>query len=337
MSSRAPRFLVVLCASCTGGHGLPYSGFVDEPVSSVATQTSGKILAIQVREGDRVKKGEVLVELEASDRRAAVQQAFANVERARQLLRQAQGNLRAATPAVKGAAADIARAQAALDEARLDDDRARKLQAQGAIPSSDLELAHSRLLQAEAAVDGLVAAEASTHGRLIAAEAAVSDARAGLWSAEAALQLAQAQLEQTTIEAPFDGLGVSRNFEVGEWAAPGSPLITMEDTSRPWVRLDVEETQFGSLTLGMPAQIRLVAMPDHMLTGHVVLIGAEGDFALNRDVKRGRADIRTFLVRVAFDEQPELLRPGMTAEVQLLDAPQPPPSPAPQALRRASW
>ena len=118
---------------------------------------------------------------------------------------------------------------------------------------------------------------------------------------------------------------VSRNLEEGEWAGPGTPVVTIEDVSRQWVRLDVEETQFAHLTLGAPAEIRVVALPGQPFKGHVTQIGAEGDFALNRDVKRGRADIRTFLVRVAFDEAPAALRPGMTAEVRLLGEPAPSP------------
>jgi hypothetical protein len=66
-----------------------------------------------------------------------------------------------------------------------------------------------------------------------------------------------------------------------------------------------------------------IALPGASYAGHVAEIGAEGDFALDRDVKRGRPAVRTFLVRVAFDQALEQLRPGMTAEVRLLGTPPP--------------
>ncbi|HEX7604122.1 MAG TPA: hypothetical protein VF316_21035, partial [Polyangiaceae bacterium] len=80
------------------------------------------------------------------------------------------------------------------------------------------------------------------------------------------------------------------------------------------------------------------ALPGRILHGHIAQIGAEGDFATDRDVKRGRADIRTFLVRVTFDEIPDTLRTGMTATVRLTGGPvvvppvaSAPPSVAPSA------
>jgi multidrug resistance efflux pump len=73
--------------------------------------------------------------------------------------------------------------------------------------------------------------------------------------------------------------------------------------------------------IGQQARVAVVALPGRAFRGHVLEVGAEGDFALNRDVKRGRPDVRTFRVRVAFDELAEELRPGMTAEVSLGPSP----------------
>lgn len=306
-------------AACTPKDAATHVGFVDAPVSAVATQIAGKVVIVGAREGDRVQKGQLLARLEASTYEAAVAQAEANVDRARQAVAVAEGNLTAALPAVAGASADIARARAARDVAELDFDRVEHLAASGALPPSELDATRARLLESRASLDAMIAARAGSQGRLATAHAALNDARAGVRSAEAALRLAQAQLDQTRIVSPFDGLVVSHNVEEGEWAGPGTPIVTVEDTSRPWVRLDVEETAFGKLRLQQVAAVRLVALPDRTYRAHVAEVGAEADFALDRDVKRGRPDVRTFLVRVAFDELPPLLRPGMTAEVRLTD------------------
>ena len=317
------QVVVVACASaCGSNEPAPYVGFVDAPVSAVTTQVAGKVSAIPVKEGDRVHKGQLLAQLEASTREAAVAEAEANVEQASQAVRVAEANLGAVLPGVRGASADIARARATSDDAELEFGRAKRLAATGAVTQSELDAARARMLEARASLDAMIASRGQAQGKVASANASVSDARVALRGAQAALQLAQAELAQTRVLCPFDGLVVARDVEEGEWAAPGTPLVTVEDTSRPWVRLDVEETQFGTLRIDEAASVRVIALRG-TYEGHVSQIGAEGDFALDRDVKRGRPDVRTFLVRVAFDRAPEPLRPGMTAEVRLLGTARP--------------
>ena len=308
---------VAVCA-CRAREPLPFAGFVDAPVAAVASQLSGRVVRVLLREGEFVHREQLLAQLESSTYEAAVAQAEANLTRSREALAQAEGNLHAAAPAVTGASADIARAQATRDEAEIDYRRSRQLAATHSVPPSDLDAAHARLAEAQASLDSMIATRAQTRGRLAAAYAGVNDARAAVDSSQAALEYAQAQLAQTRVLSPFDGLVISRNVEEGEWAAPGTPIMTVEDTGRTWVRLDVPETMFGNLHVGQPARVRVLALFGRSFVAHVTQIGAEGDFAINRDVKRGRPDIRTFMVRVAFDVPPPQLRPGMTAEVSLL-------------------
>ncbi len=161
--------------------------------------------------------------------------------------------------------------------------------------------------------------------------AAVSNARAAVAVSQAAVQVAEAQVAQARVLCPFDGVVVERDLEEGEWAAPGTPVVTVEDHERLWVRLDIEETRLEGLRIGLDVRVKVMAFPGSAYRGHVSAIGAHGDFAVNRDVKRGRPDIRTFRVRVALDERSPELRPGMTAEVSLGPAPAPP---APVAVQR---
>jgi multidrug resistance efflux pump len=168
-------------------------------------------------------------------------------------------------------------------------------------------------------------------GKVGAAMAAVSNARAAVGVSQAAVQVAEVQLAQARVLCPFDGVVVERDLEEGEWAAPGMPVVTVEDHERMWVRLDMEETRLGDLHLGQEVRVKVMAFPARTYRGHVAEIGAQGDFAVNRDVKRGRPDIRTFRVRVTLDERSAELRPGMTAEVSLALAAPAHPSAAPVA------
>jgi multidrug resistance efflux pump len=322
----------VALAACRAPSAPSFAGFVDAPVAAVATQVAGRVESIPVVEGDRVQRGQLLAQLDAREREAQLGQARALLEQAREGFKQAEANLAAALPTVRGASADVARAQAALDEAEANYGRTQQLARGEAATPQQLDAARATLLEARAAWQSLGAAKAGAQARVASAMAAVSSARAATRVAEAAVTLAEVQLAQSRLLCPFDGVVVSRNLEEGEWAAPGTPVVTVENRARLWVRLDVEETNLGGIRLGDPAQIAVVALGGRTLRGHVMEIGAEADFALNRDVKRGRPDIRTFRVRVAVDEGAGGLRPGMTAEVTVRPAP---PGPGGEAVGTA--
>lgn len=309
--------LLALLPACAGRKPATYSGFVDAPVALVATQVSGQVASVSVREGQRVARGQLLAMLDARERAAFVAQADANLERAREALNEAEKNTGAVTPTVRGAEADIARQQAELDDALAEFDRVQRLSQSGAISSSQLDAARARLQQARAAVAAMGANRLATRARVDASVAAVRTARASVASSQAALELAQVQLAQAEIRSPVEGLVAEQNVQPGEWVAPGTPIFTVEDRGRQWVRIDVEETALGALRVGRAASIHVVAFPNRRYRGHVIEIGAEGEFALNRDVKRGRPDVRTFRVRVGLDEIGDELRPGMTAEIML--------------------
>jgi multidrug resistance efflux pump len=307
------------------------AGFVDAPVAAVASQTTGRVESIVVREGARVTTGQLLAQIDARERQAAVAEADANLERARESLAEAQQNLRAAQPEARGASADAAKAAAALDEAAIEFGRTERLVRSGSLAPAELDAARSRLDQARAALDSAQATHSGTGGRIGAAAASVANARWAVRSSQAQLDLARVQLAQSQVLAPFAGVVVERDVEEGEWAAPGTPIVTVEDLERAWVRLDVGEKDFAGLHLGQPADVSVLALPGRTLHGRVTEVGAQGDFAINRDVKRGTPDLRTFLVRVALDDPTDVL-PGMSAEVRLLPSPAAPAGATPQAL-----
>jgi HlyD family secretion protein len=283
----------------------------------VAAQVAGRVEAVLVREGDRVKKGQLLARLDARERSAVLAQARAGLLEAEESAREAEANVRAVRPGVTGAGADVARAQATLLEAQSDFDRTEALAKGDAASTQQLDSARARLSEARAAVESLAAGRATAEGRVGSQSAAAASARARVAVAQAAVALAEAQLSQTLVTCPFDGLVVTRDLEEGEWAAPGTPVLTVEDTARRWVRVDVGEAELSGVAPGTEAEVTLFALPGRTFRGRVTEVGAEGDFALDRDVKRGRPDLRTFRLRVALLEAGDEVRPGMAAEVHV--------------------
>jgi RND family efflux transporter MFP subunit len=143
----------------------------------------------------------------------------------------------------------------------------------------------------------------------------VEQDQANLLSAQANVKFYADQIADAEIKSPVDGIIVSKALEVGEWVTPGVPIFTVDDLSTIWARVDVEETDLGSLYIGKSAQIELPTTPPEVFTGRVMAIGQEGEFATERDVRRGRQDIRTFYVKVQVLQAEGELKPGMTAEV----------------------
>ncbi len=307
---------------CACGRAAPsaYAGFVDGPVAAVAAPVSGQVAAVLVHEGQRVQHDQLLAKLDARERVALVAEAQASVEHARAMLHQTEHDVQAVAPTVRAAEADVARQQANLDDALADFDRVKRLLQTGAGTQAQLDSARARLDAARAGLESLGASRQASRGRVAAALAGVRTAQAAVQSSEAALELARVRLAEAEIRSPFDGLVAEQSLQAGEWAAPGTPVVSVEDLTRQWVRIDVEETALDGLRLGRKAEIRVSAFPGRRYFGRVSEIGAEGEFAINRDVKRGRPDVRTFRVRVGLDKVHDELRPGMTAEVTIAGA-----------------
>jgi RND family efflux transporter MFP subunit len=147
---------------------------------------------------------------------------------------------------------------------------------------------------------------------------AEQQAEANLLSGQANVKYYEDQLRDTEVKSPVDGVIVSKALELGEWVTPGTPILTVDDLTTIWARVDVEETDLGSLYVGKTAQVRLPTNPPETFTGRIMAIGQEGEFATERDVRRGRQDIRTFYVKVQVLQGSGELKPGMTAEVTFL-------------------
>jgi RND family efflux transporter MFP subunit len=139
--------------------------------------------------------------------------------------------------------------------------------------------------------------------------------RAATQAARATVSYFEDQLADTLVRSPISGAVVSKNLQVGEWVNAGTSILTVDDLSDIWARVDLEETRLSFIQVGSPAQVTLPTQPRIQLRGQVMAIGQEGQFATETDVRRGRQDIRTFYVRVRLLQPGGLAKPGMTAEV----------------------
>jgi RND family efflux transporter MFP subunit len=139
--------------------------------------------------------------------------------------------------------------------------------------------------------------------------------RAAVASAIADIHFYSDQLADTQIVSPIDGVVVNKALEIGEWANPGTTIVTVDDLSYIWARVDVQETDLQALSIGKSGTVTLPTKPPMVFSGRIIAIGQEGEFATEHDVQRGRQDIRTFYVKVRIFQAGGAVKPGMTAEV----------------------
>ncbi|MGA2410723.1 MAG: efflux RND transporter periplasmic adaptor subunit [Candidatus Binataceae bacterium] len=234
-------------------------GIIEAPEVNITSRIAGRIVELNLLEGDTVERGQVVFRIEDID--------------IRNQLAKARG--------------DLINAQATLRDDQLQADRMETLFARKVVAAA----------QRDTAVDKL----GESRGAVIAAQGDV--------------QLYSDQLADTVVRSPINGVVVSKNLEVGEWVTPGVSVLTVDDLSTIWARVDLEETDLGWLRVGSPAQIVLPTRPPLEYTGRVMAIGQEGQFATETDVRRGRQDIRTFYVKVRVLQTSGEVKPGMTAEV----------------------
>ena len=261
------------------------TGIIEATEVNLAPKISERIKEVKFHEGDYVKEGEIVVVLDDRREKAQFEQAQADLEVAKANILTADANIEKAKVRIEDTNRDLGRYSKLLDK---------KLVAQ-----NDVDKAKTAYDTAVADLNG--------------AQAQKTLAEASVKQSEAALKVAKTNLDDTVVYSTLSGMVVLKAFEPGEMSSNGVTILTIVDLSDIWVRVDVEETAVSKIKLGDVAQVKVDSLPGREFKGRVTEINSEGEFATQRDVKRGRQDIKTFRVKVKIDEPKGLLKQGMTA------------------------
>jgi multidrug efflux pump subunit AcrA (membrane-fusion protein) len=214
--------------------------------SILSSKTVGNILAVHVREGDRVQTGQLLIEIDDRDLRSQLQKAEAGLREVLEGLEEIEQNVHAAE-AAKGAA------EAGKSLALVTFNRYQALLEQKSASQQEFDEAQAKMKIAEA--------EADRAGRMLQAlMAKKSQILAKVEQAKADISRAQIYVGYGRITSPINGVVVSKQAEIGLLAAPGVPLMTLEDNSRYRLEVSVEDSMLGQIRLGTPSQISVDAL-----------------------------------------------------------------------------
>lgn len=263
----------------------------------IGSTVTGRVEQVLVREGDTVREGAALVELESAEWRAALAQAQAS--RAQALARLA--GLRSTGRDTASAA--VAQAQAALDAAQAEFARVQQLVAQGFLSASRQDdarrardVAAAQLANARSLAQAV--AEAGTE---------LAQAQAQLALAQAGIEAAQARLAQTRLRAPADGEVLLRMVEPGQIVQPGKALLALALDGPTRLSAQVDERFLDQLAIGQSATVLADAYPGRRFAAKVLSISPAVD------PQRGAIEIKFALP----GDPPAFLREDMTLSIEV--------------------
>ena len=284
--------------------------------TNVLGEGIGKITDIAVKEGDHVKKGDVLLRLESVQPAADVNAQRASISSAEAGIKSAEANDVSSQADIKSRAAD-------LEHAKLDWDRGQLLFKEGLIPKQDYD---SR----KATYDGAVAALASAQARAEQARAQLNQARSGLTQNQAMLGRLSDILHKTTYTAPINGVVTYIAVRVGENVVPGiqnatgSYLMTISDMSVVTSEVMVDETDIVSVRLGEDAEVTIDALPGKFFQGKVTEVGTQAVLRssglASTQSTTGNQEAKDFKVVVTLQNPPAGLRPGLSSTAKITTA-----------------
>ena len=303
------------------GNVLTLYGNVDIRKVDLGFRVGGRIAAVFFEEGDAVRQGERVAQLDrvpyendvalaqaARDRTAAELTRLENGARPQEI-RQARAQVAEAEASLRAFEEEYRRSsilvkEDAISRQAFDDIQARRDAARARLTSARETLA--------LALEGFRAED-------------IAAGRSQLAEAEARLEQARIRLADTEVRAPADGVLLTRVSEPGAIVAAGQTVATLSLNDPVWVRAYVPEPDLGKIWPGMPAEILTDSRPDQPYRGQVGFISPEAEFTpKNVETPRLRTDL-VFRLRVIAENPDEGLRQGMPVTVKLETRNPPPP------------
>ncbi|MGA7139902.1 MAG: efflux RND transporter periplasmic adaptor subunit [Terriglobales bacterium] len=283
---------------------------------NIGANAFGKIIKLHVKEGDHVKKGQLLAQLENV-------QSSADVNATRASVQAAVTDAAASDAALNTSLADLNRAKSDAVHAKLDWERAQGLYNAALIAKQDYDVKKAAWESADA---GLAQAEA----KVVQARAQEDSMDKHITQNQANLTRVSDVLQKTTYEAPFDGVITNLPVREGETVvigiqnSPGSTLMTLADMSVITSEVKVDETDIVNVHLGQPADVTIDAIPHKVFHGVVSEIG-DNAIVRSTGVATSQAastseEAKDFKVVVTLTDPPADLRPGLSSTAKITTA-----------------
>ncbi len=325
--------IVALCmvfsaakSSGTGSDELIIQGNLKSTETDLNSKLAGTIKETRVEEGDTVKAGDVLIVMDSETLLAKKQQAQAALAEAQGQVAAAQAVQAAAQAqydkALNGARSEeVAQAKTQLDLAESTFNRVKPLYEQGAVPATTYDQAKAQYDAAKetynmAASGARSEDKAAAKAQVAQAASTVETAKGAVVQAQGAIDEVDSYLVDSEIKAPCDGVVTAMNVNPGELVSTGMPLATVSSSEKPWVEVNVPETELSNVKVGGEVKVTFAAYPDQEFKGTITKAAQKPDFATKRATNNnGEFDVLSYGVKVEISGVDQELYPGMTVMV----------------------
>ncbi|MBZ2173995.1 efflux RND transporter periplasmic adaptor subunit [Schnuerera sp. xch1] len=269
----------------------------DKNVMVVPT-VPGTVETIAVKDGDRVKKGDVLFTLDEKDIRKQVDQAKAayDMAKANYDMSQEQSDI-----AQESLERTEALTESVLQNARENLENTKKLYEAGAVSKSELDQAELALEQQESQMQAQL-----DQAKMGASDQVMEVAKSQLEQAEVAYQQAQDALNNATITSPIDGVVTGISIEVGSMASNAQPAMNVVDMDRVYVKIDVVEGLINQLTEGQEVNVAIPAVSSEPF-----------NVVIDNIIPSTDARTQLYPVKIYLDNSDGTIKPGMFADVEI--------------------
>lgn len=268
----------------------------------------GEVKQVLVKEGERVKQGDLLLEMETREIDKNLEQAQAGVDAARAQLEMAKEGLR--EEEINQIREAVTQAETQLELAQSSYERVKALHEDGIVSQQEYEKARTEKNLAQSnLVNAQINLDLAKSG---ARDLEIQAARAQLRQAEIQLELAEMAREDARITAPRDGVIINREVEPGELVGEAQPPLVLGNLNPLHLQINVGERDIGKLEPGQKAEIFLRALPDSKITGEVIRVSPVAD-----------PDSRLFTATIEIANPDHNIRPGMYAEATVFIDPGP--------------
>jgi HlyD family secretion protein len=284
--------------------------------TNVTAQGFGRITSIVVKEGDHIKKGQVLLTQENI-------QANADVQAQAAAINSAESGVQASEAGYKSAQSDLIQAQANLERTKLDYERGQNLYKDGLIPKQDFE-------QRKTTYDAQFAAVDSAKAHVATSKASLDQMHAQVSQSKAVLVHTEDVLHKTTYTSPIDGIVSYLPERIGDYVVPGiqnsngSFLMTLSDMSVVTAEVKVDETDIVNVRNGQDADVTIDAIPGKIFKGKVTQIGSQAVLRTSglatTQSTTSNQEAKDFKVVVTLDQPPDNLRPGLSTTAKIKTA-----------------
>lgn len=282
------------------------NGRIEATDIDVATKYAGRVVEISAREGDFVKAGQVLVQMQIDVLNAQRDEARAQQQQAVTAVASAEAQVKMRESDVAAAQAVVVQRESDLDNAKRRLVRSETLSREGAASIQQLDDDRAAVHNSEAALAAAKAQVAAAQSAIVAAKSQVTGAHSSVMAVAATVTRIEADIADSQLKAPRDGRVQYRVAQPGEVLAGGGKVLNMVDLSDVYMTFFLPETVAGKVAMGSEVRIVLDAAPDYVIPAQVSFVASVAQFTPKTVETASERQKLMFRVKARID--PELLK-----------------------------